>query len=185
MKITSIFFFIALLSLAGCGDHDIHGNAFVVKGGGDIKPAAGRTVYLVPAQSMDSLLTSAMKNISDKVAKDIEIDKLRRTIMKEPPKDYDIDTLTNKAVVKRAVEIITGDTNRKTETTMNGLFKFNKVPEGQYLLYSDYKDAFVDGFWLAPITVKEDAQFDLNNSTFIDYPINIYLEVTVKSMREK
>ena len=37
MKLISILLFFVTLSLAGCGNSDIQGNAFIVKGGGDIK----------------------------------------------------------------------------------------------------------------------------------------------------
>ena len=95
--------------------------------------------------------------------------------MTDSPKPHDVSSLINEASAKHIVKIVTGEDSRKVDTTINGLFKFKEVPNGEYLLFSDYKDSFVNGFWLTPISVNEDAQFDLNNNTFKDQSFDVYL----------
>jgi len=99
--------------------------------------------------------------------------------MTNAPKLSDVNVLINDAAAKQVVKIIAGEYSRKADTTINGLFKFNKVLKGNYLLYAVYKDSFVNGFWLTQITVKEDAQFDLNNNTFKEGRLDYYLRNSI------
>ena len=47
------------LIASACSKHTIEGNAFVVKGNGDVKPSAGQTVYLIPLESESALFHPA------------------------------------------------------------------------------------------------------------------------------
>jgi len=98
------------------------------------------------------------------------------------PKLPDVTALINDAAIKQVAGIITGKNSKKADATINGLFKFNKVSNGKYILYSHYKDSFVDGFWLTPITVKEDGQFDLNNNTLIKDTLDYYLAKNIANI---
>lgn len=50
-----------MLILTAYSQDDVKGNAFVVKGEGDIKPAAGRTIYLLDFENRAELFhTSGM-----------------------------------------------------------------------------------------------------------------------------
>ena len=63
-----------------------------------------------------------------------------------------------------------------TETTINGSFMFNNVPKGRYLIFTDYHDNFVDGFWLDSVTIDSDSPIiNLNMKTFINIDFTEYL----------
>ena len=64
---TALFFLIVGLFLSGCEAPNIQGNVFVIKGDGDIKPAAGRTVYLIPEKSVHALLSRAINDVTPSV----------------------------------------------------------------------------------------------------------------------
>lgn len=69
MKYSLSLIFIVVMILVGCGESDIQGNAFIITGNGDIKAAAGKTVYLIPEKSVNSLLTRAVNDVSPEILK--------------------------------------------------------------------------------------------------------------------
>jgi len=91
----------------------------------------------------------------------------------------DISNTISIAATEQVIRLINELPSRSTDTTINGLFKFKNVPKGNYLLFSEYKDSFVSGFWLNPITVQESGQFDLNNNTFTAMEYLTHLKIMI------
>ena len=71
------------------------------------------------------------------------------------------------AAVANVLSTILGDSVNSTEATIEGAYSFQGVDEGSYLLYSEYADSFVEGFWLKPVVVAGRARLDLNHKSFV------------------
>ena len=81
-----------------------------------------------------------------------------------------------KGAIRKIAETLSSDTVKKMDATIEGAYAFGEISQGNYLLYSEYSDSFVNGFWLKPITVEGDARFDLNNNSFVPVRLSTYLE---------
>ena len=100
------------------------------------------------------------------------------SLNKKFDQDFEIPNIDSEYIAEAMIQIlmaIKGDSSKTTETTIEGAYKFKEVNKDNYLLYSEYADTFVKGFWLKPIVVKEDGRFDLNNNSLVTVPFGEYL----------
>jgi hypothetical protein len=71
-----LFVILPVLMLFGCFEYDLNGDAYVVKGAGDINPVAGQKVYLLPYENEIDFLyeaaTSAYGVASSQLASELE-----------------------------------------------------------------------------------------------------------------
>ena len=64
-----------------------------------------------------------------------------------------------------------------TDISINGHYEIKGVPKGTYLIFAEYHDNFVDGFWLKPVTIDAYRQkIDLNMKSFVGDNFSEYLE---------
>lgn len=61
-----IFIILPVLSIYGCFDHELNGDAYVIKRGGDITPVAGRQIYLLPYENEISFLYDVSSSAYEK-----------------------------------------------------------------------------------------------------------------------
>ncbi len=72
------------------------------------------------------------------------------------------------------IEIGSNDTKRDM-VSIDGSYSFDDVDDGKYLLFSEYNNKFIEGFWLEPVEVSNGDHFDLNGNTFASLPFIKYL----------
>ena len=68
------------------------------------------------------------------------------------------------------------DSGYKVDTSIQGHYSITDIPKGKYLIFAEYRDNFVDGFWLEPVNIQERKQkIDLNMSNFVNVSFSNYL----------
>lgn len=58
-----IFIILPVLFIYGCFDHELNGDAYLIKQGGDITPVAGRQIYLLPYENEINFLYDASSSV--------------------------------------------------------------------------------------------------------------------------
>ena len=92
--------------------------------------------------------------------------------------EFEIPGFENEYLIRavtNVVNIVLDGSIKKVDITIEGAYTFQEIDRGSYLLFSEYADSFINGFWLKPIVVKEDEQFDLNNNSFVAISFKEYL----------
>ena len=92
--------------------------------------------------------------------------------------EFEIPEFENEYLIRavtNVVNIVLDGSIKKVDITIEGAYTFQGIDRGSYLLFSEYADSFINGFWLKPIVVKEDEQFDLNNNSFVAISFKEYL----------
>ena len=79
------------------------------------------------------------------------------------------------AAVGNVLSAILDDSVKRTEATIEGGYEFQGINRGNYLLYSEYADSFVQGFWLKPIIFEGSSRFDLNHKSFVGVSLFDYI----------
>lgn len=144
----------------------LSGNIYAVMKSGDVKKAAGITVYLLKVDNpqaiiaeVDRLDSEYHKSMSDLFNKDLHgsdyLDESRRIEM-------EYKRLLNKYLLSKKCQ--------ETQTDVNGSYEFQKIPYDKYMLLATYKvfDNNID--WLLPVEInKKESKIDLtnNNTTYI------------------
>src|SRR5210317_1593782 len=60
-----------VLAISACTKGELSGHAFIVKGGGEVQPSAGRPVYLISAEDEPSLYYPAFQNAYDEAVESL------------------------------------------------------------------------------------------------------------------
>ena len=58
------------------------------------------------------------------------------------------------------------DSEYKTSTNISGHYVIDKLPRGNYVAYSSYRDNFIEGIYLENIEITGEAQVDFSNTKF-------------------
>lgn len=85
------------------------------------------------------------------------------------------------AAVANVLSAILDDSVTDTEATIEGAYSFQNVDEGSYLLYSEYADSFVEGFWLKPVVVAGSVRLDLNHKSFVGVGLLDFLRLQFRN----
>ena len=81
------------------------------------------------------------------------------------------------AFIIGVTETILSSSTLTSNTSMNGHYKIKGVPKGKYIMFAEYNDNFVGGFWLKPVTIDAYRQkIDLDMKFFADEDFSDYLE---------
>lgn len=77
--------------------------------------------------------------------------------------------------IENVLTAITSNRVERTDSTIDGAFAFHGIGRGNYLLFSEYADSFIQGFWLTPVAVDGTSRIDLNHRNFVATPFPYYL----------
>lgn len=67
------------------------------------------------------------------------------------------------------------DSLYKTSTNISGHYVMSDLPQGEYIVVSNYADNFLDGIYLTRQAFDSDSTFDLSNSDFFEIPSIQYI----------
>lgn len=85
-------------------------------------------------------------------------------------KGFEVPNLDEEYATAAATSVLStilDDNVTSAEATIEGAYSFQNVDDGPYLLYSEYADSFVEGFWLKPVVVAGSVRLDLNHNSFV------------------
>ena len=71
---------------------------------------------------------------------------------------------------------LSGKNVTKVDTNIQGHYSIEGVSPGEYLIFAEYADNFVQGFWLEEVIVARGTQnIDLNQNSFVSVPFASYI----------
>ena len=69
------------------------------------------------------------------------------------------------------------DAEFKVDTSIQGSYSIVDIPKGNYLIFAEYHDNFVSGFWLESVTITKSKQkIDMNANSFVNVRFSDYLD---------
>ena len=69
------------------------------------------------------------------------------------------------------------DAEFKVDTSIQGSYSIVDIPKGNYLMFAEYHDNFVSGFWLESVTITKSKQkIDMNANSFVNVRFSDYLD---------
>lgn len=150
----------------------VSGNIYAVMKSGDVKKAAGITVYLLKVDSPETVSDELRRLYEDHSNSTLNIIKNRSDYLAELRRlDTTYQATLDKLLLSKRVQ--------ETQTDVNGFYDFLKIPYGKYMILTTYKVFENNLEWLHPVEInKKETKVDLTNSNTTPFPIYTFRTYT-------